>query len=71
MDFIVELPKVDGCGNIMVVADRFSKYVTFIPIPDKFNAEDAARLFFRYVVKYWGISRSIVSDHDIRFTGKF
>lgn len=55
----------------MVVVDGFNKYATFIPVPDKFNVEDTARLFFRFIVKYWGIPRSIVSDRDIRFTGKF
>lgn len=52
MDFIIRLPKVDGCGNIMVDMDRFSKYATFIPTPIKFNVEDASRLFFKCVVKY-------------------
>lgn len=62
IDFIIRLLKVDGCGNIMVVVDRFSKYANFIPALIKFNVEDASRLFFKYVVKYWGIPRSIVSD---------
>ena len=52
MDFITCLPKSKGCDNIMAVVDRFSKYGVFIPVPTKFTAEDAARLFFRYVVKY-------------------
>jgi hypothetical protein len=52
MDFITCLPKSDGCTNIMVVVDCFSKYEVFIPVPSKFTAEDVARLFFMYVVKY-------------------
>ena len=52
MDFITCLPKSEGCGNIIVVADRFSKYGVFISVPTKFSAEDAARLFFMYMVKY-------------------
>ena len=52
MDFITCLPKSEGCSNIMVVVDRFSKYGGFIPDPTKFTAEDAARLFFKHVVKY-------------------
>ncbi|CAL1372707.1 unnamed protein product [Linum trigynum] len=71
MDFIIGLPKVDGCGCIMVVVDRFSKYGVFIPGPKDLTAEDAARLFFKNVVKYWGIPSSIVSDRDGRFTGRF
>ncbi|GKV30882.1 hypothetical protein SLEP1_g39653 [Rubroshorea leprosula] len=30
-----------------------------------------ARLFFKHVVKYWGLPRIIISDRDPRFTGKF
>ncbi|CAL1380625.1 unnamed protein product [Linum trigynum] len=71
MDFIIGLPKVEGCGSIMVVVDRFSKYGVFIAGPKDMTAEDAARLFFKHVVKYWGIPVSIVSDRDGRFTGKF
>lgn len=71
MDFIIGLPKSEGCGNIIVVVDRFSKYAIFIPVPSKFSAEDVARLFLKHVVKYWGIPKTIVSDRDARFTGKF
>ncbi|KAL5733418.1 hypothetical protein ACOSQ2_033110 [Xanthoceras sorbifolium] len=70
MDFISALPKSDGCGSIMVVVDRFSKYATFIAAPTDCTAEQAARLFLRNVVKYWGVPRTIISDRDPRFIGK-
>ncbi|CAH9148077.1 unnamed protein product [Cuscuta epithymum] len=70
MDFISALPKSDGFGSIMVVIDRFSKYGTFIPCTKDCTAEEAARGFFKNVVKYWGLPRSIVSDRDPRFTGR-
>lgn len=71
MDFIIGLPRVNGFGNIMVVVDRFSKYGVFIAMPANFDARDAAQLFFRDVVKYWGIPCSIISDRDTRFVGNF
>lgn len=43
----------------------------FIPAPRNCKADEAARLFFRHVVKYWGLPKHIVSDRDPRFTGKF
>ncbi|KAK4278290.1 hypothetical protein QN277_016155 [Acacia crassicarpa] len=70
MDFISALPKSEGCGSIMVVVDRFSKYATFIAAPTDCTAEEAARLFFKNVVKYWGLPKTIISDRDPRFTGK-
>ncbi|GKV19476.1 hypothetical protein SLEP1_g29735 [Rubroshorea leprosula] len=71
MDFISSLPQSEGCGSILVVVDRFSKYGTFIPAPRDCKAEEAARLFFKHVVKYWGLPCIIISDWDPRFTGKF
>lgn len=68
MNFIVALSKSDGFGGIMVVLDRFSKYATFIPIIHDYKVDEAARLFFKNVVK---LSKNIVSDRNSRFTGKF
>ena len=55
MDFIMSFPKTDGFGSIMVMVNRFSKYVTFIPGTKECPAEEAARLFLKNVVKYWGV----------------
>ena len=71
MDFITCLPKSEGFATIVVVVDRFSKYATFIPAPKECTAEDTAKLFFKHVVKYWGLPKSIISDRDSRFTGRF
>lgn len=35
------------------------------------RAEDAADYFFKNVVKYLGVSLSIISDRDARFTNNF
>ena len=71
LDFITKLPKVGDISGILVVVDRFSKYATFIPTTKHLTAEDTANLFFKHVVKYWGVPRNIVSDRDVRFTGSF
>ncbi|KAK2998344.1 hypothetical protein RJ639_023925 [Escallonia herrerae] len=55
----------------MVVVDRFSKYATFVASPADCTVEEAARLFLKNMVKYWGLPKVIVSDRDPRFTGKF
>ena len=70
MDFITYLPKSNGFSKIMVVVDRFSKYATFMPTTAGCTAKEAAQLFFKNVVKYWGLPRQIISDRDPRFTGK-
>ncbi|KAE8704058.1 hypothetical protein F3Y22_tig00110461pilonHSYRG00023 [Hibiscus syriacus] len=43
-------------------------YGTFIPCPKDCTAEEAARAFFKNVMKHWGLPRSIISDRDPRFT---
>ncbi|KAE8697362.1 hypothetical protein F3Y22_tig00110621pilonHSYRG00135 [Hibiscus syriacus] len=50
---------------------EFSKYATFIPVSKVCPAVEAARLFLKHVVKYWGIPKTIISDRDTRFTGRF
>ena len=71
MDFIKWFPKVEGFGSVLVVVDRFSKYVVFIPALGECPVEEAARIFFSNVVKHFGMPEGIVSDRDTLFTGKF
>ncbi|KAH0664069.1 hypothetical protein KY284_029000 [Solanum tuberosum] len=71
MDFISGFPKVDGMASIMVMDDRFLKYSIFIVAPNLCSSEIAVELFYKYVVKYFGVPADIVSDRDTRFTGMF
>ncbi|KAL0412939.1 UNVERIFIED_CONTAM: Transposon Ty3-I Gag-Pol polyprotein [Sesamum radiatum] len=70
-DYISGLPKVGDLGSIIVVVDRLSKYATFIAAPKHVTAEGMTHLFFKHIVKYWGLPKNIVSDRDSRFTGVF
>ncbi|GJR89825.1 putative nucleotidyltransferase, ribonuclease H, partial [Tanacetum coccineum] len=71
MDLNTCLPKSEGSGSIIVVMDRFSKHGTFIVAPPDVTANDTTKLFFKNVVKYWGVPNVIVSDRDLRVTGRF
>ncbi|KAL0373943.1 UNVERIFIED_CONTAM: Transposon Tf2-12 polyprotein [Sesamum radiatum] len=71
MDYISGLPKVGDLGSIIVVVDRLSKYAIFIAAPKHVTAEGTAHLFFKHIVKYWGLPKDIVSDRDSRFNGVF
>lgn len=64
MDFIVGFPEVKGMSSVLVVVDRFSKYVIFIPVPNACTAEVVAELISKHVVKLFGLPRDIVSDRD-------
>ena len=71
MDFISRFLKVEGFGSILVVVDRFSKYAVFIPTPGECPTEEVVCIFLSNVVKNFGMHEDIVSDRDMRFTGRF
>ena len=71
VDFIIRLPKLEDNGSIIVVVDRFSKYATFIAAPTGCIVEEMAKLFLKHVVKYWGLPKYIISDHNLCFSRKF
>ncbi|XP_050242316.1 uncharacterized protein LOC126691306 [Quercus robur] len=66
MDFITGLPKVKGMGSFFVVVDRFSKYVVFMAAPSTCIAEVDVDLFYKNVVKYFGLLEDIpLTPHEI------
>ena len=71
LDFITHLSKVGKYKVILVIIDWFSKYTTFVLTPKVYLAELTAKLFFKHIVKLWGILYSIVSDRDSRFISIF
>lgn len=52
MDFITQLPQIQGYNTIMVMVDCFSKYVFFVPTKMPCGAKRTVDLFFKNVVKY-------------------
>ena len=72
MDFIMGLPKTERQRDaIFTFVDSLTKYVHVIPTKSTIDAEGAARLHVYNVFAYHGLSKSIVSDRDPRFTSAF
>jgi len=69
MDFITELPVSEGCDQLWVVIDRFTKMVHFIPLKEKMAA-DLTKIFAREIWRFHGLPTDIVSDRDSRFTSE-
>ena len=59
MDFITGLPKSQGYDVILVVVDKFTKFVHFMPLPHPYTATKVAQAFMTGVFKLHGLPRSI------------
>lgn len=75
MDFITGLPpsKRDNCvyDAILVIVDRYSKMVLYIPACKTWTAQDFTRVFTDCVVCKHGVPKEIVSDRGSIFTSAF
>jgi len=66
-DFITKLPLAQGYDSILVVVDRLTKMVHFIPTTERTSAEGLAWLFRDNVWKLHGLPESIISDRRPQF----
>jgi len=66
-DFITKLPIAQRYDSILVVVDKLTKIVHFIPTTEKTLAEGLARLFRDNMWKLHGLSESIISDRGPQF----
>ena len=66
-DFITKLLLAQGYDLILVVVDRLTKIVHFIPTTEKTTAEELARLFRDNMWKLHGLPESIISDRGPQF----
>ena len=62
VDFITKLPLAQEYDSILVVCDRMTKMVYFIPTMEKTTVEGLAKLFRDYVWKLHRLSESIILD---------
>ena len=72
MDFVVGLPTTQkGHYEFLVIVDRLTKMVHFLPFNTKWSVAKLARYYVREIVRLYGVPASIVSDRDARFTSRF
>ena len=72
MDFNVGLPLTQQKHNtILVVVDRLTNNIHFIPIRDTYEVADVARVFINEIIKFHEVPKKIISDRDPRFTSRF
>ena len=71
MDFITNLPLVDGYDAICTFVDCYTKQAHFIPCSTKINAEQLAKLYIKNIFKLHGLSRVMIGDRDTKFTSQY
>ena len=69
MDFLTDLPKVNGYDQIWVIVDRFTMMTYFIPLKNR-QAYTLAIAFIRAIWRLHGLPMGVVSDRDTVFTSK-
>ena len=69
-DFITKLPLVQGYDSILVLVNRLTKMVHFIPTIEKILVEELARLFRDNIWKLHRLPKSIISDRESQFAAE-
>src|SRR5260221_381456 len=71
MDFIEQLPASENFSAILVVVDRLTKQVIFIPSHDTMNAPQVAQLFLTHVFSKHGVLSHVTLDRGSEFISHF
>ena len=61
----------DKNDAVLTFVDRLTKYVHLVPTKSTIDAEGTAQLYVKHVFAAHGLSKTIVSDRDPRFTATF
>ncbi|GKD86264.1 putative reverse transcriptase domain-containing protein [Tanacetum coccineum] len=72
MDFVTKFPRTSsGYDTIWVIVDQLTKSAHFLPMREDYKIDRLARLYLNEIVARHGVSISIISDRDSRFTSRF
>ena len=71
IDFIEKLLSSSGFDTILVIVDRLTKQVIFIPAHDTITFTDLAHLFVLHVFSKHGVPSHVTSDRGSEFVSNF
>src|SRR5258708_5256591 len=71
MDFIEQLPASEGFTAILVIMDRLTKQLLFIPTHDTVDTPQLARLFLTHIFSKHGAPGHVTSNHGTEFMSHF
>ncbi|MBW0479830.1 hypothetical protein O181_019545 [Austropuccinia psidii MF-1] len=61
----------ENYNTFLIIVDRFSKIMKFLPCHKEDTAMDTALLFWNNIISTCGFPRIIISDRDPKFTSEF
>ena len=74
MDFMVELPEVNGFNALLVIVNKLGKLSHLVPCragEGQLAVAEVAELFFENWVIFFGIPKVVLYNRDARFTAAF
>jgi transposase InsO family protein len=72
MDFIIGLPRTNKKhDSIMVVVEKLTKATHFFHVNTTHTTANIVEIFMKDIARLHGISRTIFSDRDTKFTSNF
>jgi len=71
MDFIKRLPKLEGYMNILVMVDKLTKQVVFVPTHNLIDVLSFTNLFIQNVFSKHGVPSHVTLDRGTKFVSKF
>jgi hypothetical protein len=77
IDFITKLPLSEEpltgifYDSIMVIINRLTKYLYYLPYRKATDAEELSYIFYRYIMADYGLPNEIISDRGLTFAAKF
>src|SRR5258707_5568339 len=71
MDFIEQLPTSEGFTAILVIVDRLTKQLLFIPTHDTVDAPQLAQLFLTHIFLKHGTLGHVTSNRRTEFMSHF
>ena len=56
---------------ILVIVDKLTKYIKFVPFDERYNIENLAFIIIDTLIRYHGVPKSITLDRDKLFISKY
>ena len=71
---MVELPEVNSFNALMVIVNKLGMLLSLVPCragEGQLTAPEVAKLFFKNWVRFFGIPKVVLHDHDAHFIAAF